>query len=178
MRELTQEEIARVESRRKPANQLPTYYDPVQQITVRISRDFEAWLILTPLGIRASIATWLSQLAQNTPRDITFDDLAAEFAADEARHTEIERREYDTILSAYDQFRGTINTAGFEDISELGSLLSQTHEGLGRVSASRESAVFSHAMALANKDELEFRRVDTETQQALRSWMSVLLSYA
>jgi hypothetical protein len=177
MRDLTPTEAATVRSKRKPQEELPAYYDPIQQISIPIGRDFEAWLILTPLGTRANIATWFSQLAQNTPHDIAFDELATEFLADEVRVAAAERDEYDTALSSYDQFRGSMETQGFEDVPELGTMLSQAHEGLGRVGASREAAMFAHAMALANQDELESRRVDTETQQAIRSWVSILLSY-
>lgn len=177
MRELTPEERQRVTENRKDTGSLPRYLDPDTGEELPISREFEAWLILTPVGVRANISQWLMQLARNTPHDVAFDDLAMEFMEEEEEIALAENNEYDSSLSGYDQFRTSLNVDGFQDVTELSILLAQTTSGLGRIGAARSSAVFAYSMALVNKAEMESRRVDENTRRSLRAWTQILLAY-
>jgi hypothetical protein len=177
MRDLTPSEAALVATNRKPEADLPVIYDPVTNLSTPITREFETWLILTPIGTRSQISMWLSQLAQNTPHDEAFDNLATEFLEDEVAAARAEIEEYDSSLSGYDRFRNTLNTDGFSDVTELGTLLSLTTTGLGRISSARNSANYAGSMALYNQADLRSRRTDENTRRTLRSWVSVMLAY-
>jgi len=177
---LTPEQAALVQRQRKSPR--PFYYSAALDANLPISLEMEAWLILTPLATRAQFATWLQSLAQLNVRDTAMDDLLNDFLEDEQQNGEDLYQATNSIFEPYEQFRSNLNVAGFEDVSELYTLLQQSTEGLGRIFEVRDDAVFGVAL----QNELQ-RRVEAASQDSgqslgkqreLRSWIPVLLAYA
>jgi hypothetical protein len=175
---LTDDELSLYESKRKADNEaLPTYYDAVTGSYKEISRDFEAFLILTDSATRGAISSWLQTTGDRINSNIERDELRASMLDLEIDDSVTESVTYNRDLVLFNQFRSDITAGKFATVGEVQSLISDVQLGIEETTRKNDRA--QHRLATVSRMKQFFTpKVGTSSQRIqAESWIGLLLNY-
>lgn len=178
MRDLTSSEAKTVDAQAK--QERPYYYNSDSAELVEISEDFEAWVILTPIGIRARLANFFQFILDNDINDWPLrKELLDEWLEDEEDDLRTEIEGYGTIVDTYDEIRDSLasSTIGFEDVDEVNRLSVDLTTSTGDLVERRDSLKFEKALSVVLKSRADGSGIPENVEQQIKSWIRILLTY-
>lgn len=179
MRVLTLDEAELVQESSRSDVDLPEIIDPASGIPEVIGREFEAFLILTPLNIRSGLADFFRTIIDNDPNKVaTRDEILTDFLDEEEKNSLEMQKVYESFTSYYDQVReGVISSLdGFEDLKEVAWLQEALTNSLGNIISDRDR----HMLNFAALQVLRVRHDSGRSQTSLDSlqqWVETLVEY-
>jgi len=179
MRALSSDEALVVSAKAKAEGSRPQLYSSATGTLFQISKEFEAFLILAPSGLKANAATFISNILLFDINNIVVrNNLMKRWCEDELTDLESEIEGYQDILDTYDEVQPLLSGAivGFEDVSEVNTLVSSFTLLLGDFGEQRDSLRF--AKAVANVLNIRERgKIPADIKQEVESYARVLLAY-
>jgi len=178
MRDLTSDEAKKVDAQAK--QERPYYYSSDSAELVQISSDFEAWLILTPMGIRARLATFFQFILDNDINDWPQrKNLLDKWLEDEEDDLRTEIEGYGLTIDSYDEIRESLasSTAGFEDVDEVNRLAVDLTTSTGDLVERRDNLKFEKALSVVLQSRAEGSGIPDDVEQEIKSWVRLLLTY-
>lgn len=178
MRVLSQEEERRISSKRKPDGQRLKYYDAASGQYVEISYDFETFVLLSPVGFRARVGTYLNALTAQSLSS-AMDDLRREWNEERKADAQAVMDGYGAVVTTYEDIRATMLELadGFDDTVEVSKLLADLSKVAGQTVDRYESAQYERAVASILADRASSSSEPSELQTELNSFIQVLLQY-
>lgn len=179
MRDLSSAEAKSVDSQAK--QELPYYYSSTEDKLIPISRDFECWLILTPMTVRARLANFLQLVLDNDINDwSTRKSLLEEWLDNEIDDLNAELDGYDLFADTYDEIRTSLSSSnnGFEDVDELNKLMTDLTTSTGEVMARRDSLKFTKYVCNSVLNRADGSGIPKSVEQEIKSWVRLLLTYS
>lgn len=162
--------------KKKPSNR-PNYYNSGTGANVRISEDFEAFLILQGRQRNQETVNWLNLALDLTIKDGDRDALAGQAITADVEDAEQAEREMKPLISLFNRFKTTYQLTGFEQVTEAGLLLADMQrpmsEIIGIVNRLKHRKQFG-ALVLA---DLKSNGVSQDREKQIRSWFSPLTAY-
>ena len=178
---LTDSEQATVEALMLSEDLLPTYYNSQQQLNVTISRDFEAFLILTPNELKITAISWISNVLGLQQKNKLRDDLTQRSTKQESSNALIRLQEFDKVLNNFNEFRTNFTTAvstDFSGVEEVQLFLSDLQRGIEEISVARERAYFDWTCAGVLSNYENSISISDNQIEELQSWTPVLSAYS
>jgi len=166
-----------VDVKRKKAENRPSYFNSGAQKSVRISDDFEAFLILQGRQRNQETINWLNLALDLTIRDGDRDALAGQAIEADVADAEQAEKELRPLINFFTRFKTTYQLTGFEQVTEAGLLLADMQrpmsEIIGIVNRLKHRKQFG-ALVLA---DLKSNGVSQDREKQIRSWFSPLTAY-
>jgi hypothetical protein len=178
-RALTSDEFKKVTSKAKVEGSRPFVYESSTGEYNQISKDFEAFLILTPAGIKAKAAQFISTIIRSEINNsVIRTNLLRRWAQDEMADIAKEIEGYKDILDIYDSIIPTLGQAkgGFEDVTEVNVLFSGFNLLMGEFAETRDSLKFDRA-ASSVLNNRSGGNLPSDIKKELESYARALLSY-
>lgn len=179
---LTDEERATIRRNRKPANELPTYFDGDLDFTtgdgeVTITRDFEAFLITKDIDDLKLATKWLDEARSlSDPRrdrdTILLDTLVGMETANNAQ-----LQEYDTTLDTFNEYLATFPDPRFKATTEVGKIQEDLRAVIGEQIAKRDQSFYMQTFVGLLKKKATAAQVSTTLTRELESWAGPLSAY-
>lgn len=176
-RALTSEEALTVAAKAKESR--PYVYNSSTGALEQISKDFEAFLILSSAGVKSRAAQFIATILLFDINNLVVrNNLTKRWIDDEYSDLDTEIEGYQDILDVYDEIRPDLAdaTSGFEDVLEVNTLLEGIHLLLGDFAEQRDSLKYSKAIANVFKLK-EQGTVPSELKREIESYSRALLSY-
>lgn len=175
---LTDQEIVKVDKKSRQEAELPTYYSSNLQTNVKISRDFEAYLILSSDDLKTAAIEWIKTVVTLQKVNKERDDLVALATAQERSNAQAQIKGIDNKLKNFNNFRSKFKTTTtFAEVPEVQYLLFDLQRVVEELIAARERCQFDDTagqVTVRNTDHL----VVTQPQiEQLQSWTGVLSEY-
>ena len=178
-RALTSDEASIIMSKAKPEGTRPQVYSAATGTLSQISKDFEAFLILAPAGMKANAATFISSILLFDINNLVVrNNLLKRWLEEEMADINVELKGYEDIMANYDELRPALASAasGFEDVSEVKAMLSNFTLLLGDFGEKRDSLNFAKAASNVLNNR-EIGKLPAATKQEIESYARVLLTY-
>jgi len=178
IKDLTPKEAKKVDSLARPNGSRPYYYNSGSGILVEISADFEAWIILTPISVRARLANFLSAIINSKLNEWSDRaDLLTAWVKNEISDLKTNIDNYGKIASTYDEIRNDVTTysSGFESVDELNKMIGDLTLLVGDYIDRRDTLQFTKAVDNVLKER--GNNMAEDTKQEIQSWIRVLLDY-
>ena len=178
-RALTPEESQVVAAKAKPEGSRPQLYSAATGTLNQISKDFESFLILSPAGVKANAATFISTILLFDINNLVVrNNLMKRWCEDEISDIDEEIKGYEDIMDSYDEIRPKLADAslGFEDVPEVNTLMSDFTLLLGDFGEQRDSLLFSKAASNVINTR-ERGTIPADTKQEIESFARILLTY-
>lgn len=178
-RALNSQETLTVAAKAKPDGARPYVYDSGTGKLSEISKEFEAFLILAPAGIKARAAQFIANIILFDINNLTIrNNLLKRWAEDEIADLDNEIKAYQDILDTYDNIIPKLADAktGFEDVPEVNTLLSSFILVVGDFGEQRDSLRFDKAVAsvIVGRDQ---GALPSSIKQEIESYAKALLTY-
>lgn len=178
MRDLTPEEVQKVNSKSKPDGSRPFIFNSSTSQLEEIGRDLEVFIILAPNDWKNDYSNFLNFIADNDiGRLSTRDELRDQWLEDESIDISSELLNYDNLINEYSALRGVLVeiSDGFETLSSLNDLSLATNKGMSEIVPSRDSVRFSKSVF----DVLKLRHNASRDNLILelKTWAQALISY-
>ena len=178
-RALTSEEALLVASKAKPDGSRPFVFDSGTGQLSEISKDFESFLIISKAGIKARAAQFIANIILFDINNLTVRNrLLKRWASDEIADISRELIGYQDILDTYDDIIPQLGEAkdGFEDVSEVNTLISSFNLLTGDFAEQRDSLKFESSVAkvLTNRTD---GSLPSNLKKELESYARALLTY-
>ncbi len=176
---LTNEEIVKVQKKRKSDKELPKYYDANLRKEVAISRDFEAFLILAPEELKTNALTWIKKVQKIQSLRKDRDDLMALMIAREVANATVKLDLIEDKMEGYNAFREQFQTmSDFSSVPEVTQFLKDLQKILPELSAERNRVFYDQTMALVEETVKNNEgTIKEENLTQLQSWSNVISSY-
>ena len=173
---LTPEQLATVTQRQK--DNLPTYYNAAQQNNVPISRDFEAFLILSPSDSLNSALNWITQANQLGKPNKLRDALTAITLTNEIANSKAMLTAYTSVLTDFDKFKSAfVFDDTFNAVPEVQLFLQDLQGQIDELVSGQDRAFFDNTVSQVVQRAQAQTNVSQAQLQELNSWRSVLTSY-
>jgi hypothetical protein len=178
-----------INKQKLPDDSLPKYYNtnplsPETSQFTRISRDFEAYLILQPSSQKQTVQGWIKAVktfnVANTDRDI----ILAAYLNIRATDVALRLNQLDSSLSNFADFKASLTTGNgtdpskYADILELDLLSKSLQRPIEETVVAREQAFHENNMVLLLSKKLAFTKADTSINTELTAWQAVMGTYA
>jgi len=174
MRELTASERALVDSKRKSTR--PTVYDPSGTEGTEVSKDFEAWLILSTADQRKGAVDQIRALL-DSEADQDRKDLFRMVNAAEQLSLDQQTSDLTETTASFTEWRGNLNLTGFEDVAEVGWMVQELQQGLNAVGEQEDVEHFNRLRAIAY-ERLRTSADSVATREGrLRALLAALTAY-
>lgn len=174
--ELTPAELAQVTQHQKDV--LPTYYSAAQQTDTPISRDFEAFLILSPSDSLNSALNWITQANQLGKPNKLRDALTAITLTNEIANSKLLMDSYNAVLKDFDDFKSSfVFDDTFNAVPEVQLFLNDLQSQIDELVAGQDRAFFDNTIAQVVQRAQSNTNVSQAQLQELNSWRSVLTFY-
>lgn len=176
--ELTPEQENLIAENKKPDADLPVYFSAALNREIPISRDFEAFLILSDSEILQEANKWIQIVSNTYTRKTDHDDLLTKFITNDAGDANAKIDELNTTLLDFNIFRGQfITSSTFNGITEVGMILSDYQRALGELTVTQDR--YNHLIILINilKARLEKENTGDKNLRQLESWSESFNAY-
>lgn len=175
---LTDAQTETVTPLRKNEEELPTYFDASLQTDVTISRDFEAFLILSEDDLKTSAIEWIKKVVDiqkvNTDRD-TLTGLAL---AQEKSNAQAKVDDLDGRLQDFNDFREKFQTSTqFAVVPEVQQFLLDLQSPIAELIADSNRAEFDNVACQVIERLTRDTTIDDLQVEELQSWTGVLSVY-
>lgn len=171
---LTDAEIAKVESQRKATR--PQVYDPSSGAAQTISKDFEAWLILTDKSVKQNTIKQIKSLL-DSEADSDFQDLFSLAVDMEKDSIDQEIGDLSGATSAFTDWRGDAGITGWQDVSEIGWMLQELQQGLNPIAEKEEATHMDLLRKAASERLLTSTKSEARRETRLKALLAVLNAY-
>lgn len=171
---ITDAELANVESKRKTTR--PQIYDPNNGAAQSISKDFEAWLILSDKSVKQNTIKQIKSLL-DSEADSDFQDLFTSACDNEKDSLDQEIDDLSSATSAFTEWRGDAGITGWQDVSEIGWMLQELQQGLNPISEKEDAIHFDLLRAAALQRLLTSKQSEARRETRLKALLAVLNSY-
>jgi hypothetical protein len=176
--QLTASEAETVAQKSKNEDELPVYYNSDLQTNVKISRDFEAFLILSPDDLKTAAVAWIKQSValQQTNKDR--DALLSLAISQEMTNAQSKMNALDQVLGNFNKFRLTFQTSStFTNVPEVQRFLLDLQRPIEELVVARDRAQFDNVASQVIQRKYDQLVVSAPEIQELQSWQSVLSAY-
>jgi len=178
IKDLTPKEAKKVDSMARPNGSRPYYFDSSSATLVEITSDFEAWLILTPISVRARLANFFSTIINSKLNEWSDrSDLLNEWLKNEIDDLKTNIDNFGKLVTTYDEIRTDLTTysSGFESVEEISKIVTDLTKLVGDYVERRDSLQFIKAVDTVLKGRAE--NLTENSKQEIQSWIKVLLDY-
>ena len=176
--QLAPDELATVTQEAKSEQDLPSYYSASQQTDVQISRDFEAFLILSTSEMKTSALTWINQaVSLNKPNKLR-DALAALTVTQELKNSKLQLDAYTQTLGDFETFRQNFSTGSvFSAVPEVQLFINDLQSMIDELVVGQQRAFFDNTIATVIQGTLKNQAVTQAQLEELQSWTTVISAY-
>jgi hypothetical protein len=171
---LTDAELAKVESQRKATR--PQVYDPNSGDAQTISKDFEAWLILTDKSVKQNTIKQIKSLLDGET-DSDFQDLFYLTVDNEKDSIDQELGDLTGATSAFTDWRGDAGITGWQDVTEIGWMLQELQQGLNPIAEKEDATHMDLLRDAAATRLLTSKKSEARRETRLKAILAVLNSY-
>ena len=188
----TQETVLISEQQKLTAN-LPSYYssDVAKNVPQgskdelakqKISRDFEAYLILQTTEQKQKTLTWIKSVTGITQDNKDRDNILERYLTLRDDDTKAVIAEIDDKLKQFEEFRNGLFASGedgtkFAEVIEVSLMARSLQRPLDEMYITRESTFHEQNVVALLKIRFEDRKNTTDTQLELESWQTVVSAY-
>jgi hypothetical protein len=171
---LTDAERAKVESKRKSTR--PKVYDPSSGSAQTISKDFEAWLILSDKSVKQTTIKQIKTL-RDSEADSDFQDLFTITCDNEKDSLDQEISDLSGQTSAFTEWRSEPGISGWQDVAEVGWMLQELQQGLNPIAEKEDATHFDLLRAGALQRLLTSKDSEARRETRLKALIAVLNAY-
>lgn len=175
--ELTTEESQKVSKQNKSEANLPTYYDAVQKLEVKISRDFENFLILSAPDLKREASNWIQRVKLIKQDTKSRDEILKEAISLENTDATEQVTAYAAKLTEFDKFRSKFNAGKFVSVSEISKFLDDLQLVIGEMIINRDKAYYNKVFSKLLTTRLGYDAETSEKERQLKSWLTPLGAY-
>ena len=176
--DLTQDQQNTVSAQARSQASLPAYYNAKLRTNVQISRDFEAFLILSDTSIKSTAIQWVQQAVTLNQQDKKRDALLAIATANELSNATARLNECNTQLDSYTKFRASFTVPqALDEDSDLQLFLNDIQNVIGNLITQYDRAFFDQTVATLLQNSLSPGQVTSDQVEELQSWTSVIAAY-
>lgn len=169
---------AYVQGKMRATSALPSYYDAETQQNVQISRDFEAFLIVSDDSLKTSALSWIQKATQITQVNQLRDSLVQLGLAQELKNAQARVAEYNNQLQDFSTFRANFQTqTAFAGVPEVQLFLSDLQAMIGELSVGLDRATFDQNVSNILIQYGDNTEVTEGQVEELQSWTSVISAY-
>jgi hypothetical protein len=173
---LDPQQLATVTDRQK--TDLPTYYSAAQQNNIQISRDFEAFLILSSKDSLNSALTWITQANDLGKPNKLRDALNGLALTQEISNSKALMDAYASVLTDFNKFKSSfVFSNTFNAVPEVQLFLQDLQGQIDELVSGQDRAFFDNTVAQVAQRAQQNTNVSQPQLQELNSWRSVLTSY-
>lgn len=175
---LTPEEAALVaKSRKVLEGALPQYYDKAKKKLEPISRDFEAFLILSSEKTLSSSTTWLSDIRNRLTISSNEDELRDTYLDLEIDDAITELAACSKELLLFQNFREAISAGKFASVAEVRDVINDSQLGIDNIVYMKDNAKHKLTLASLMKQETYGVGAVASAIKQAESWSGILLNY-
>ena len=175
---LTEEELTKVESKQKNIEKLPSFFDAGLRANVQISRDFEAFLILSEDPLKTSAIDWIKKAVTIQKVNKDRDDLVALALTQEKANSDLKIAALDQKLTDFNTFRTTFQAnPEFAGVPELQRFLFDLQRVVEELASARDRAQFDGTTSQVIQRGNDRLAVSDQEIEELQSWTGVLSAY-
>lgn len=166
-----------VSSRRLKPSQRPKYFNANTGQMVRISEDFEAFLILQGRPKNKETVNWLQNANSYAIQDADRDSLINAAIKNELVDATAGADELSPIIDQFNKFRTRFNMTGFEGVAEAGQLLADLQRAMNEImvlgTRHKHRQVYSNVLSAA----LSNKGMTANQSKQMNSWFESLTTY-
>jgi len=173
-KDLTDAELATVESRRKSVR--PQIYDPNSGSSQTISKDFEAWLILTDKNTKQSTIKQIKSLLDGEV-DSDFQDLFTLTCDLEKESLDQEVSDLESATSAFSNWRSAPGITGWQDVTEIAWMSQELQQGLNPIAEKEDATHFDLLREASLQRLLTSKNSEARRETRLKALLAALNAY-
>jgi len=166
-----------VSTKRLDPNKRPKYYNSQAGGLIRISADFEAFLILQGRPRNKETVDWLQKASDYAIQDADRDSLVNAAMDNEIADAKAGTKEVSPIVDQFNQFRQRFNMVGFEGVTEAGQLLNDLQRPMNEIITLGSRHRHRQQYAAILKVRLVNNGLTSEQSKQLNSWFESLTTY-
>lgn len=175
---LTPQEAAQVQSKQRSQDELPEYFSSELNKRVKISREFEAYLILAPSDLKSSALEWIKNAVKINKSNKLRDDLSKILVDQELSNAKLKLDEYDSQLKNFQNFRQNFQTnTEFAAVPEVQLFITGLQSVMDEISLNRDRAFFDQTVGLVMQRFGDRTSVSNAEVEELQSWSAVISPY-
>lgn len=175
---LTPNEQQTVSESAKSEQDLPTYFNAGLRKDVPISRDFEAFLILSSTELKTSAIKWINQVVAFTQSVSTRDKLRALVLTQQAKNAQTKLDAYAATIGDFTNFRKNFQTdSRFSAIPEVVLFITDLQLVMDEQILGQQKAFFDQTLAAIFQSDQSVVGLTQDTIEELQSWIPVLSTY-
>jgi hypothetical protein len=175
---LTPDQQATVDQQAKSDAQLPTFFSADLKTDVQISRDFEAFLILSTDDLKTSAINWIQQAVTIQKTHKLRDDLVTLAINQELSNSQLRITEFNKQLQDFNSFRQNFQSSStFSGIPEVQAFLGDLQKVMGELTKGFDRAFFDQTISTVVQKFQDSVGLSTDQLEELQSWTDVLSEY-
>jgi hypothetical protein len=168
----------KVLNQQKSGEDLPSYFNATLRKDVKITREFEAFLILATVNLKSSALQWIQQAVSLNKLDKNRDELLKTAMQNEFDNATLKLDECNLQLDAFTSFQSKffIQEALNGD-PDVQIFLTDLQNTIGTLVVQYDRAYFDQTISKVMLDQLSPVEVTTSQLEELQSWTSVISVY-
>jgi hypothetical protein len=144
---------------------------------VRISEDFEAFLILQGRPRNKETVNWLKNASSYSIQDADRDSLINSAIGNETEDSAAGAKEIAPIVEQFNQFRTRFNMTGFEGVTEAGQLLGDLQRPMNEIIILGSKQMHRQMYAKVLGTNLKNSGLTANQTKQMNSWFESLTTY-
>ena len=169
--QLTDQEMSKVSAQTKSDANLPTYYNAQQRQNVKISRDFEAFLILSTSGLKRQATLWIQQIQQLKSDNKDRDTILSEAIKFENTDATAQMTAYATKLNSFDSFRKEFSAGKFASVAEVSTFLGDLQLIIAEMISQRDRSYYNQVFSGLLTTRISYDEETSDKEKQLKSWL-------
>lgn len=166
-----------VSTKRLEPNKRPKYFSAQVGGLIRISEEFEAFLILQGRPRNKETVDWLQKASSYAIHDADRDSLLNSAMENEMTDAKAGAKELAPIVEQFNQFRQRFNMTGFEGVTEAGQLLSDLQRPMNEIITLGSRHTHRQQFAGLSQARLTNNGLTANQSKQLNSWFESLTTY-
>lgn len=178
--QFTAEERQLISKNRKENGDLPSFFNSQSGREERISRDFEAYLILQPQSTKQKVIDWIRKTLEIEIDLTDRDQLLSEYINNIKPEASARVGEIDQVTNNFSSFRDNLYLEGdrrFDGLAEFNSLTFTLQGTIEETATKRDISFQENNLMAILEENLSINRKDDSTIRELESWQIVFAAY-
>lgn len=176
--DLTPDELDTVSASAKSEQDLPTYFNASLKKDIKISRDFESYLILAPTELKTSAIQWINKVVATQQATSNRDKLRNLVITQQASNAQVKLTAYQKVIGDFTDFRQNLNTdTRFSSIPELVLFIQDLQRVMDEQILGQQKAFFDQTLSLLFQSDESVLALTQDNIEELQSWIPVLSTY-
>lgn len=174
---LTNEELTKVNSKKKEEKSLPKYYSVLNGEYIPISRDMEAFLILEDFGFKDTISDSVKAILDNSTNDEE-KELFEEAWNNEKNVVENEVADLNSKLGVTSEVRSELRNSKFVNVTDISELLTTVASEQSALSIKQK--ISQYRLVYLEQFKIKFQPgkvANKDNKKAAESWLTSLSAY-